>query len=74
MNVFPGSTCPMRNLKCEASDVSNVITTTTTSDDAECGGRFIISSAVKIIIKPLGPLTGPSFPLISKCQNFSVNF
>ena len=42
MNVFPGSSCPMRDLSCMASDGSNVITTTTTTDDAECGGKFII--------------------------------
>ena len=41
MNVSLGSTCPMRDLSCMASDGSNVITTTTTSDDAECGGKFI---------------------------------
>ena len=40
MNVFPASTCPMRDLSCVASDGSNVITTTTTSDDAECGGKL----------------------------------
>ena len=43
MNVFPGSSCPMRDLSCATSDGSNVITTTTTSDDAECGGKFMIS-------------------------------
>ena len=40
MNVFPASSCPMRDLSCVASDGTNVITTTTTSDDAECGGKF----------------------------------
>ena len=42
MSVFLGSSCPMRDLSCVASDGSNVITTTTTSDDAECGGKFMI--------------------------------
>ena len=42
LNVFLGSTCPMRDLSCEAPDGSNVITTTTTIDDAECGGKFMI--------------------------------
>ena len=42
MSVFLGSTCPMRDLSCVASDGSNVITTITTSDDAECGGKVII--------------------------------
>ena len=40
MNVFPASSCPMRDLSCVASDGTNVITTTTTSDDAECGGKL----------------------------------
>ena len=42
MNVFAGSTCPLRDLSCVTSDGSNVITSTIASDDAECGGKFII--------------------------------
>ena len=42
MNVLAGSTCPMRDLSCVTSDGRNVISTTTTSDDAECGGKFMI--------------------------------
>ena len=40
----------MRDLSCVASDGSNVITTTTTSDDAECGGKLTmyLSSDVTI--------------------------
>ena len=32
----------MRDLSCVTSDGSNVITTTTTSDNAECGGKLTI--------------------------------
>ena len=46
MSVFLGSSCPMRDLSCVASDGINVITTTTTSDDAECGGKLTMYSWV----------------------------
>ena len=50
MNVFPGSTCPMRDLSCVTSDGSNVITTTTTSDDAECGGELTMYLSLDVTI------------------------
>ena len=34
--------CPEKDQSCVAADGSNVITTTTTSDDAECGRKFSI--------------------------------
>ena len=40
--VLAAGDCPERDQSCVAADGSNVITTTTTSDDAECGRKLSI--------------------------------
>ena len=40
--LISASDCPEKDQSCVAADGSNVITTTTTSDDAECGRKLSI--------------------------------
>ena len=39
---FLAGECPEKDQSCVSADGSNVITTTITSDDAECGRKFSI--------------------------------
>ena len=51
----------MRDLSCVASDGSNVITTTTTSDDAECGGKLTMYISLDVAISKDGMVGMNSF-------------
>ena len=46
LDIFLAGDCPVKDQSCVADDGSNVITTTTTSDDAECGRKLSILSII----------------------------